>query len=60
MFTYDEVPPLSKLIVTIRTDRKPARIVQQPENKTLPFTFANGIATVTVAEVKLHSILMID
>ena len=60
VFTYDEVPPLSNLSVTIHTAKKPARIVQQPENKSLPFTFANGTATLTVPTLTVHSILMVE
>ena len=60
VFTYDEVPPLQNLTVTIRTVKKPARIVQQPENKPLPFTFANGTARLTVPTLAVHSILMVE
>ena len=60
VFTYDEVPPLVNLTVKIRTDKKPTRIVQQPENRPLPIRYAHGIATVTVAKLVLHSILMVD
>ena len=60
VFTYDEVPPLTNLTVTIRTDKKPARIVQQPENKSLPFSFANGTATLTLPTLAVHSILMVE
>ena len=60
VFTFDEVPPLSNLTVTIRTAKKPARIVQQPENKLLPFSFANGTATLTVPTLAVHSILMVE
>ena len=59
-FTYDEVPSLTRLTVNIRTEKKPVHIVQQPENIVLPFTFANGIATVVVPELWLHSILMVN
>ena len=60
VFTYDEVPPLTNLTVTIRTDKRPVRIVQQPENKVLPFSFVNGKATVTVPELMLHAVLMVE
>lgn len=60
VFTYDEVPLLTNLTVRLRTDRKPARIVQQPENKSLPIRYANGIATVIVPELAVHSVLMVE
>ena len=60
VFTYDEVPPLTDLTVRIRTDKKPTRIVQQPENKPLPFAYVNGVATLTVPKVAMHSILVVE
>lgn len=60
VFTYDEVPSLTNLTVRLRTDRKPTRIVQQPENKALPIRYANGIATVIVPELAVHSVLIVE
>ena len=60
VFTYDEVPPLSNLTVRLRTDRKPQRIIQQPENKVLPVRYANGVATVVVPQLTLHSVLVVE
>lgn len=60
VFTYDEVLPLPDLTVQIRTGQKPRRIIQQPENRVLPMQWAGGIATVTVPQVVLHSILMVE
>jgi hypothetical protein len=60
VFTYDEVPPLSNLTLTIHTKKKPGRIVQQPENKPLPFTYKAGVATVTVPKLMIHSVLIVE
>jgi hypothetical protein len=60
VFTYDDVPPLTNLTVRLRTDKKPARVVQQPENKSLPIRYANGIATVVVPQLAVHSVLMVE
>ena len=60
VFTYDEVPPLSNLTITIRTEKKPFRIVQQPENTALAFTYQAGIATVTVPNLLIHSVLVVE
>ena len=60
VFTYDEVPPLRNLMVRLRTSQKPRRIVQQPENKVLPVRFTNGVATVTVPQLTLHSVLVVE
>ncbi len=60
VFTYDEVPPISNLAITVRTANKPIRIVQQPENKVLPFTYQAGTATVTVPTLMIHSVLIVE
>ncbi|AUD03438.1 type 1 glutamine amidotransferase family protein [Spirosoma pollinicola] len=60
VFTYDEVPPLTNLTVRIRADKKPNRIVQQPENRSLPVQYANGIATVTVPKLAVQSVLVVE
>ncbi|QJW90012.1 hypothetical protein HNV11_11815 [Spirosoma taeanense] len=59
VFTYDEVPPLQAIKVRLRLDRKPGRIVQQPENKVLPFSYSHGVCTLTVPELAVHSILVV-
>ena len=56
---YDEIPALKDLIVSIRTPKKPAKIVLQPEGKELEFDFQNGVSNVIVHELSIHSILEI-
>ncbi|MBN8826164.1 MULTISPECIES: alpha-amylase family protein [unclassified Spirosoma] len=60
VFTYDEVPPLTNLQVRIRTDHQPKRVLQQPENKQLAVRYANGIATVIVPQLTIHSVVVLD
>ncbi|MFN7279249.1 MAG: hypothetical protein ACK5VH_03745, partial [bacterium] len=52
---YDQVPPLTDIRVHIKG--KPARVRLQPEGKDLPLRYANGITTVTLPKVEIHSIL---
>jgi len=54
---YDQVPALTDLTVSIKTPAKPARIVLQPENKNLEFSFINGKSTVIIPKLEIHSIL---
>lgn len=56
---YDEIPSLKDLNVSIRTAKKPAKIVLQPEGKELEFDFQNGVSNVVVHELSIHSILEI-
>jgi len=54
---YDEIPLLKDLTVSIRTAKKPAKIVLQPEDKALKFDFQNGVSKVIVSELVIHSVL---
>ena len=60
VYTYDELPPLSDLTLKIRLPKKPLKIVQQPEHKPLPFTYANGVATLKVPKLGVHSIVVVE
>lgn len=54
---YDEIPSLKDLTVSINTVEKPAKIIMQPEGLELNVDFQNGVSTVVVPELKIHSIL---
>lgn len=56
---YDEIPSLKDLTVSIRTAKKPAKIVLQPEGKEMEFNFQNGVSKVIVPVLSIHSILEI-
>ena len=57
---YDEVTAVGPVTVKIRLAKKPATIVLQPQHTKLPFTYANGIATVTVQKIPVYEILQVD
>lgn len=54
---YDEIPSIKDLTVSIRTVKKPAKIILQPEGKSLKFDFQHGISKVVISELAIHSIL---
>ncbi len=54
------IEPLGPLTVSIRLERAPKSITMQPEGKKLAVTWADGRATVTVPQLKLYSILVVD
>ena len=53
-----KIPQLDSLIVNLRLP-KPAKIVLQPGNKPLSFTYANGICTVKIQKISIHEILAV-
>jgi hypothetical protein len=58
--TYDELPPLTNLNLSIRLAQKPKTIMQQPENIALPFTYQNNTATVKIPKLEIHSIIVVE
>jgi hypothetical protein len=54
---YDEIPSLKNITVLVNTNQKPARIILQPGGVELKVDYLNGISTVLIPEVKIHSIL---
>ena len=56
---YDEIPSLKNLTVSIKTIKKPARILMQPDGKELKIDFQNGVSKVILPELFIHSILEI-
>jgi hypothetical protein len=54
---YDEIPSLKDITINVRTIQKPSKIVLQPEGLELKTDYQNGVSTVTVPELKIHSIL---
>jgi len=54
---YDEIPALKDLTISIYTVEKPSKIIIQPEHREMTVDFQNGVTTVLVSELKIHSVL---
>ncbi len=57
---YDEIPAVGPLTVKIRTEKTPRKLLLQPENIALDFTFSDGIVETTVARLGIHSVIVLD
>ena len=57
VFTYHEVPRIGPITVTLHQDAEPAAVKLQPGGTTLEHHFKNGILTVTVPTIDIHSIV---
>lgn len=57
---YDSILSIGPLVVKIRTDKKPSKIMLQPENSLLKYSYSNGMVTTTVDKVDIHSILVVE
>ena len=60
VFTYSEVPPLGPIKVQVRRDRKPSAVRLQPGGEIPDHTFAQGVLTVIVPKLDVHSIIEIS
>ncbi len=54
---YDEIPSLKNLTITFRLAKKPVKILLQPGEVPLPFTYGKGVAKLVVSELLIHSVL---
>jgi hypothetical protein len=54
------IPPVGPLQVTIRSEQKPEKITLQPQGKACDFTWADGEAHLTVDQVEIYDILVVE
>lgn len=57
---YDEIPPVGPLSVKIRTDRAPRKVMLQPENESLTFSFSGGVVETTIQRIGIHSVIVLE
>lgn len=60
IYTFDEIPPVGPLEITIQVPQRPRSIVLQPDNEPLPFTYENGIAKLVLSKLSIHEIIMVE
>ena len=56
----ESIPPIGPLNVTIRQPAKPARVTLEPAGKSLPFEYHNGRLRLTVPQVAIHEIVVVE
>ena len=54
------IPPVGPLTVKIRLAAPPAHLTLEPGSRPHPFTYADGIALLTVPSLSIHDIITID
>ena len=59
VYTEDRIPPLTDIVLEIRTDRKPHAIRLQPEGRRLHCKWKEGVASVEVPRLDIHGTLEI-
>ena len=59
VYTEDRIPPLTDIVLEIRTDKKPKAIRLQPEGRRLRFYWKEGVASVEIPRLDIHGTLEI-
>ena len=57
--TDDHIPPVLDITLSIELDKKPQKLILQPENRELEFEYKDGRAYVEINRVDIHSIIEI-
>ena len=56
----DTIPPVGPLEMTVRTERKPAKIRLEPGSEILAFEYQKGMAHFIVPRVEIHHVVVIE
>jgi Alpha-L-fucosidase len=59
-FMVEEVPPVRDVGVKVRITDKPGRVYAVPEDKDLKYEYQDGMLTINVSQVHIHSIIVIE
>ncbi len=56
----EEVLPVRDIVLRVRADRAPARVVEQPGDEELAWEHAAGVVTVRVPELRIHTMVVVE
>lgn len=60
-YTYDEVPPLGPLTVSVRLDARPTSVTVQPGDVTVTdYAYADGVLKMMLPRLELYDIVVIE
>jgi hypothetical protein len=57
---FDEIPPVGPLEIRIRQAVRPSKILLEPEHQALEFQYGDGMISLILPQLKIHSILMVE
>ncbi len=60
VYSYDEVPVIGPLNISLKAEKRPSKVTLQPENHPVGFTYTGGKLNTRVPKLELHSILVIE
>lgn len=56
----EEILPVHGIVVRVRAPHRPGRVVLEPGDLPLQWTYTQGIATVHVPELRIHAMIVLD
>jgi beta-galactosidase GanA len=57
---FDAIPEVGPVEVRIRLSQKPARVSLEPDGGALPFAYADGEVRLTLPELAIHAVVVVD
>jgi len=60
VMVHDEIPPVGPLKIALQLPSKPQKVMLQPENIPMTFTYRNGVLECSLPLLKIHEIVVIE
>ncbi|MDO8335618.1 MAG: hypothetical protein Q7T74_02430, partial [Candidatus Saccharibacteria bacterium] len=58
--TFDEIPIVGPLTVSIRSPQKPKEVKLEPNGGSIPYKFSNGKIEVVLQKLDIHNIVVVE
>ncbi|MFC1607478.1 hypothetical protein ACFL47_05860 [Candidatus Latescibacterota bacterium] len=58
--TFDSIPPIGPLNITVRTGKKPESVQREPGGEKLDFMYHDGVVSLTYPRLEIHDILVVE
>lgn len=59
IYSFDEVPPVGPLAITIRTGAKPQKVTLAPAGRALRYKFSQGEIRLSLPRLEIHAIIVV-
>jgi len=59
-YVFDEIPPVGPLDLKIRVPSRPNKITLEPEGVPLPFNYQDRVATLTLDNLSIHAVVLVE
>ncbi len=60
VMAFDEIPTVGPLQIQLQYPTKPKKVMLQPENRPLAFTYQDGLVTCSLPQLKIHEIVVVE